>query len=77
MPRVRSADVNIKHKQRIKTETEWNASNVILLPGELGCTSDTNVIKVGDGISLWSELPAISGGTGDMSYDPANKRLVI
>ena len=69
--------INISHKQRIKTSAEWDVSTIVLLPGELGCTSDTNVIKVGDGVSLWPSLPAISGGSGNMGYDPTHKRLVL
>lgn len=38
------------------TEAEWNASSVILLKGEFGVSSDTQVIKVGNGKDLWKNL---------------------
>ena len=38
------------------TESEWNASSVILLKGEFGVSSDTQVIKVGNGKDLWKNL---------------------
>ncbi|MFN0602710.1 hyaluronate lyase N-terminal domain-containing protein [Facklamia hominis] len=38
------------------TESEWNASGVILLKGEFGVSSDTQVIKVGNGKDLWKNL---------------------
>lgn len=46
------------------TEAEWNRSNVILLAGEIGVASDTQVIKVGDGKSLWRNLKSHQGATG-------------
>lgn len=38
------------------TEAQWNASSVILLKGEFGVSSDTQVIKVGNGKDLWKNL---------------------
>lgn len=48
-----------------KTESEWIASNVILLAGEVGFASDTQVIKVGNGKDLWKNLKSYKGEKGD------------
>ena len=39
-----------------KTAAEWILSDVVLLSGELGIESDTNLIKIGDGKSTWNNL---------------------
>lgn len=48
-----------------KTEAEWNKSTVVLLKGEVGFASDTQVIKVGNGKDLWKNLKSHQGGKGD------------
>lgn len=42
--------------QRRATEAVWNASAYVLAAGELGITTDTGIIKIGNGTSPWSEL---------------------
>ena len=39
----------------------WERANPILAPGEPGWTLDTHVLKIGDGITPWNSLQAISG----------------
>ena len=39
----------------------WERNNPILSPGEPGWTLDTHVLKIGDGITPWNSLKAISG----------------
>ena len=39
----------------------WERNNPILAPGEPGWTLDTHVLKIGDGITRWNSLQAISG----------------
>ena len=39
----------------------WQRNNPILAPGEPGWTLDTHVLKVGDGVTPWNMLDAISG----------------
>lgn len=48
-----------------KTEAEWNKSTVVLLKGEVGFASDTQVIKVGNGVDTWKNLKSHQGGKGD------------
>lgn len=51
-------------KLRRDTAAAWAAANPVLSDGEPGYETDTNRIKVGDGISVWSTLPyAVSGST--------------
>lgn len=49
--------VRIQHK--IDTQANWLANDIVLLKGELGLESDTNLIKMGDGVRSWTELPYI------------------
>ena len=38
------------------TAAEWEAANPVLLEKEMGFELDTNLYKVGDGMSHWNEL---------------------
>lgn len=51
----------VKQQQRRGTAAEWNVSNHVLDDGELGVTTDTGVIKIGDGINGWNDLPIAFG----------------
>ena len=42
-------------------EAAWEKNNPILATGEPGWATDTYVLKIGDGIHPWSELPALNG----------------
>lgn len=49
--------VKARLAQKIDTEANWAATDLILLPGEIAVSSDNmNNFKVGDGIHRWSEL---------------------
>ena len=39
----------------------WERANPILAPGEPGWTLDTHVLKIGNGVTAWNNLEAISG----------------
>lgn len=65
---------DVRHKQLIKTAQEWENSGLVLLPGELGYASDTGLIKVGDGINTWVNLPNLNNA---FEYDAINKRLIF
>ena len=49
---------------RRDTEARWLGTGTILRPGEQSYSTDTNVIKIGDGVNVWSALPPIAGGGG-------------
>lgn len=51
-------------KLRRDTAAAWTAANPVLADGEPGYETDTNRIKVGDGVNAWALLPyAASGST--------------
>lgn len=47
---------NIQFQVRRGTAAEWVAVNPILSAGEPGYETDTNFLKIGDGITSWSSL---------------------
>jgi len=54
--------VNVRHKQKIDTASNWTTNNPVLLAGELGFETDTNKFKLGDGTTAWNSLPyAVAG----------------
>ena len=65
-------------KQKIRTvirnaaEQDWTGANVIPDKGELVYASDVNTLKIGDGITNYTNLPAISGGGSGGPTDYTN-----
>jgi len=49
------------------TAAEWAAKNPILAAGELGEATDTRVLKAGDGVTAWVDLPGHVPGTSGMT----------
>lgn len=49
--------VGVRMQQRRATEADWTTSEYVLASGELGVTTDTGVVKIGDGVNTWEELP--------------------
>ena len=41
--------------------SEWNSKNPVLASGEPGFALDANILKIGDGISSWNDLPSVGG----------------
>ena len=54
----------LQHKRK-KASAWQNDTTTILLAGEIGIESDTLKLKVGDGKSIWINLPYVNGGTAD------------
>lgn len=46
------------------TSAEWASANPVLRSGEPGIDLTTDTLKIGDGTTAWSSLPAIGGGGG-------------
>ena len=46
------------------TAAQWTAANPILIIGELGFETDTNLIKAGNGSTAWTSLPYYTGIPG-------------
>jgi hypothetical protein len=49
--------VGVQTQQRRGTAAQWSASGKILADGEFGVTTDTKIIKIGDGVNEWDDLP--------------------
>lgn len=47
---------------RRDTSDNWTNTNPILAQGELGYEVDTNLLKIGDGLTAWTSLPYFSSG---------------
>lgn len=48
--------LSVRLKHAAKTETEWKASNPVLLKGETAYSTDIRQTKTGNGTSKWTEL---------------------
>ena len=55
-------DISARHKQKSDTASNWASKNPILLEGELGFEADTGKIKIGNGVSSWSNLQYLAPG---------------
>ena len=53
--------VGTRMQQRRATEAVWTTSDYVLAAGELGVTTDTGIIKIGNGTSPWTELDVAFG----------------
>jgi hypothetical protein len=47
---------------RRDTSDNWTNTNPILAQGELGYEIDTNLLKIGDGLTAWTSLPYFASG---------------
>jgi hypothetical protein len=65
-------DVNIQLQFRRGPAAEWNQYSTVLAQAEMGIESDTNLFKIGDGITDWTHLAygGLTGPTGSISYIP-------
>lgn len=57
------------------TAERWATVNPVLAVGEPGFVYNSNKLKIGDGVSTWSELPYIEGST--MNLTPVDGSLII
>ena len=58
--------VKTRFKQLSKASTEWASLNPTLLEGEIGFESDTNKLKVGNGVDAWNNLEYVAGNGSDV-----------
>ena len=56
MKTLSKKSLNVRLQQAIRTESEWQSSDPVLLKGEIAFSSDRNLYRVGNGTSKWSEL---------------------
>lgn len=50
--------------QRHGTAAQWSSLNPILAAGEIGVSTDTHTLRVGDGVTHWNNLPNYVGPQG-------------
>ena len=43
-------------QQRRGTSSQWTAANPVMASGEIGFETDTNKLKIGDGVNIWANL---------------------
>lgn len=51
------------------TLAAWNSVNPLLRQGEPGFAYDANILRIGDGVRTWNQLPDIAGGSYSVSAD--------
>ena len=56
-------------QQLVDTKQNWVTQNKVLLKGEVSVCSDVPMRKVGDGTSVWNDLPASVDGAFDNTVD--------
>lgn len=49
-------------QQRRGTSAQWVTSDYVLADGEIGLSTDTNTVKMGDGSTHWTDLPILFEG---------------
>ena len=61
--------VNTTFKLKRGTAARWAEVNPILAQGEPGFVYDSNLLKIGDGVTPWNDLPYIQGYSEVVSED--------
>ena len=62
-------ELNVRIKNKLDTTSGWAANDIVLMQGEMGIErteSEGDKIKIGDGVSTFSQLPYF-GGSADLS----------
>lgn len=54
------------------TAARWAEVNPILEKGEPGFVYDSNLLKIGDGVTPWNDLPYIQGKTEVVNFSNAS-----
>lgn len=57
--------LTVRIRQKYDTAENWSKNNPVLLAGEIGIESNTNMIKIGNGTSHWNDLTYAGGGGGE------------
>lgn len=55
-------------QQKRGTSSRWTSTNPVLLAGELGVETDTNLMKIGNGTSAWNDLAYVKTDTEQIAY---------
>ena len=60
-------ELNVRIKNKIDSTSGWAANDIVLMQGEIGIErteSEGDKIKIGDGVSTFSQLPYFGAGGG-------------
>lgn len=68
-----STSVSSTFKFKRGTAARWAELNPILAQGEPGFVYDSNLLKIGDGVTCWNDLPYIQGKTEVANYNASDK----
>ena len=60
--------INTTFKLKRGTAARWAEVNPILENGEPGFVYDSNLLKIGDGVTPWNDLPYIQGKTEVVNF---------
>jgi hypothetical protein len=68
-----TGDFSIVLQFRRDPSGTWTSANPLLQDGEFGLETDTRLFKIGDGVTLWNDLPygGLKGATGYTGYTGA------
>lgn len=64
------ARINIRFRLRRDKSDNWEENDPVLEAGEPGYELDTHLLRIGNGVNRFSELPAISPGSQGLPGDP-------
>ena len=62
-----TTELNVRIKNKISSSSEWATNDIVLMQGEIGIErteSEGDKIKIGDGVSTFSQLPYFGGSGG-------------
>lgn len=63
-------------QQKRGLASRWTSTNPILLAGEIGVETDTNKMKVGDGVTQWNSLGYTKVDPQSISYTHTQNALL-
>jgi hypothetical protein len=64
-------------QQRRGTAAQWTTSNYVLAAGEIGVSTDTNTVKIGNGSTPWNSLPNLFEGEFLPLHGTADNSLLL
>jgi hypothetical protein len=69
--------MTITIRLRRGTAAQWSSANPVLGAGEAGFETDTNVLKIGDGVTAYNSLSDIggAGGATNLSWTAATRTV--
>jgi hypothetical protein len=63
-------------QQKRGLASRWTSTNPVLLAGEIGVETDTNKIKIGDGVTQWNNLDYMGVDVQSIAYTHTQNALL-